>query len=138
MRNQDWNNQNDPWDQGTYTTGPTQPPKSHGGIIALLLVIVIALSGVVTVLGVMNIRLLQHSGSIPEETVPIRFSNDTSSLSTEPSLTAEVNENQPAIFSGETDVTIDIHQSPKGADNIPQEGGLSLQEMETTEWIHCS
>ena len=29
------------WDQPTYRTGGTQPPKSHGGIIAVLLVLLI-------------------------------------------------------------------------------------------------
>ena len=31
--------ENDPWNQGTYRTGSTRPPKSHGGIIAVLLAV---------------------------------------------------------------------------------------------------
>ena len=41
-----------------YRTGRTQPRKSRRGLVALLLICVIFLSGVVSVLGLMNIRLL--------------------------------------------------------------------------------
>ena len=44
--NQPWDAPDyDPWNQGTYRTGSTRPPKSHGGLLALLLVLVILLSG---------------------------------------------------------------------------------------------
>lgn len=41
----------------TYRTGRTNPPKSYQGIIAGLLILVTVLSSIVTVLGMMNIRL---------------------------------------------------------------------------------
>lgn len=41
----------------TYQTGSTQPPKSRHGLIAFLLIMITILSSVVTVLGMMNIRL---------------------------------------------------------------------------------
>ena len=41
-----------------YRTGRTQPQKSSRGLIAVLLICVIFLSGLVSVLGLMNIRLL--------------------------------------------------------------------------------
>lgn len=41
-----------------YRTGQTQPEKSSRGLIALLLICVIFLCGVVSVLGLMNIKLL--------------------------------------------------------------------------------
>ena len=47
----------DPWNQDTYRTGSTRPPKSRGGLIALLLVLVILLYGITTILSVVNIRL---------------------------------------------------------------------------------
>ena len=43
----------------TYQTGSTKPPKSHIGLILVLLGIVIFLGGIVTALGVTNIRLFQ-------------------------------------------------------------------------------
>lgn len=63
------------WAQQTYRTGGTQPPKSHGGLIAFLLVVIIFLCGISTALGLMNIRLFrQLTAMIPEETSPISFS----------------------------------------------------------------
>ena len=41
----------------SYGNGSTQPPKNHGGIIAVLLVLVILLGGISSALGILNIRL---------------------------------------------------------------------------------
>lgn len=41
----------------TYRTGRTDPPKSHQGVIAILLILVTVLSSIVTVLGMMNVRM---------------------------------------------------------------------------------
>ncbi len=63
------------WAQATYSTGSTRPPKSHGGIIAVLLVLVIFLCGISTALGLMNIRLLdQLSAMEVTEAAPVAFS----------------------------------------------------------------
>jgi membrane-associated protease RseP (regulator of RpoE activity) len=48
------------WEQDTYQTGSTCPPKSHRGLIAFLLVLVIFLCGIITALGMMNIRLFRQ------------------------------------------------------------------------------
>ena len=45
------------YNRDTYRTGSTNPPKSHYGLIAVLLILVTVLSSIVTVLGMMNIRL---------------------------------------------------------------------------------
>ena len=45
--------------QESYQTGSTQPPKSYGGIIAILLILVIFLSGIVTILSMMNVHLFR-------------------------------------------------------------------------------
>lgn len=64
------------WAQRTYRTGGTQPPKSHGGLIAFLLVLVIFLCGVSTALGLMNIRLFrQISAMVAETPAPVVFSH---------------------------------------------------------------
>lgn len=49
-----------PWDDGEYGTGRTQPPKSHSGLIAVLLIAVILLTGTITLLGYMNIRMFRE------------------------------------------------------------------------------
>lgn len=65
----------DPWASSTYQTGSTTPPKSHNGLIAVLLVLVIVLCGIVTVLSINNIRLFRAlSGQAEKASVPITFS----------------------------------------------------------------
>lgn len=56
------------WDQDTYQTGSTRPPKSHGGLIAFLLGLVIFLCGISTALGLMNIKLFQQLTAAEAET----------------------------------------------------------------------
>ena len=59
---------------GTYETGVTQPGKSYRGVIAVLLMAVIFLSGVVTALGLVNVHLfrkLQAEDSTP--VAPVSF-----------------------------------------------------------------
>lgn len=53
----EYNHPSDPWEQHSYGNGSTQPPKSHGGLIAVLLVLVILLGGISSALGILNIRL---------------------------------------------------------------------------------
>ncbi len=45
-----------------YRTGHTRPQKNHRGIIAFLLICVIFLCGVVSLLGLLNIRLFRQAG----------------------------------------------------------------------------
>ena len=52
----------DSQDSWEYGTGRTQPPKSRGGIVAALLIAVIFLTGIVTVLSILNIRLVKQLG----------------------------------------------------------------------------
>ena len=67
----------DPWDQGTYQTGSTNPPKSHNGLIAVLLIAVIFLAGIVSILGIMNIRLFTALNAKNEGTIPLALFSDT-------------------------------------------------------------
>ena len=110
----------DPWDQGVYRTGSTKPPKNHRGLIAVLLVTIILLCGVVSILGVMNIRLFrQVSNAKSENSLPIMFSNEDEQ--TFPVVTTSPSE--------ATQGTIAPEDSPISVENIPQAGGLSLQEI---------
>lgn len=56
-----------------YRTGRTEPQKKHNGIIALLLILVIFLSGLVSVLGIMNIHLFRLLDD-QKGTAPLSFS----------------------------------------------------------------
>lgn len=63
------------WEQDTYQTGSTCPPKSYGGVIAVLLVLVIFLCGISTALGLMNIRLFrQLNAAAAQKDSPVAFS----------------------------------------------------------------
>ena len=65
----------DSWQQDSYRTGSTQPPKSHGGLVAVLLGLVIFLCGIITALGLMNIKLRwQLSTQTQDHLNPIAFS----------------------------------------------------------------
>ncbi len=59
-----------------YRTGRTAPVKNHRGIIAFLLIAVIFLCGIVSALGLMNIRLFRLLEQLKNET-PLSFSQET-------------------------------------------------------------
>ncbi len=61
----------------SYRTGATQPQKSHSGLIAVLLAIIILLGGLVSALGVMNIHFFRMLQKEPEKPDSVRFSQDT-------------------------------------------------------------
>jgi membrane-associated protease RseP (regulator of RpoE activity) len=69
----------DSWDQGTYQTGSTKPPKSRGLLVAMLLIVVIFLAGLTSILGMMDI----HPLSVLEtqsDTIPVALSGDSPTI----------------------------------------------------------
>ena len=118
----------DLWDDGAYGTGRTKPPKTHSGMVALLLVLIIFLTGIITVLGLLNVRLFQQLNTqeeLPEEedTLPISFSEEKPA---EPLIPADgIDDRQ--IFCKNT--TIDLNTSPQSVSTVPEEGGVSLQDI---------
>ena len=111
----------DPWDRDFYETGSTKPPKSHGGIIAILLAVVIFLGGLASAMSILNIRLIRETKADGDNSVPIAFHEATTETtrSIDPEVTTT-----PQLTSG-----MNLENSPPSVDNIPQEGGLSLQEI---------
>ena len=69
--------------QHYYETGSTQPPKSRIWIV-LLLVLLIFLGGIITGLGVLNIRLWRGFTAETEEAVPLSFSRISTDAPTQP------------------------------------------------------
>lgn len=67
------NKYRDPWDNETYGTGSTNPPKSHGGSIAVLLAAGIFCCGILSALGLMQIRLFTLNTFPADPTVSISF-----------------------------------------------------------------
>ena len=112
----------DPWEQDSYKTGSTNPPKKRGSLVAGLCVAVILLLGIISALGVMNIRLFhklqgkgQYSMSFLEGSAPIGNS--------------QIGNTQNPSAPYDNDVTIDLNPAPDGVENIPQQGGLSYQQI---------
>ena len=70
----------DVWDNGVYGTGKMEMPKNNNGIVALLMITVIFLSGLVSVLSFMNIRLFQQLQQEQMEKIPkpIAFAENSS------------------------------------------------------------
>ena len=119
---------NTPWDQDIYETGRTRPPKNYGGLIAVLLVVVILLSGVISVLGFLNVKLfnqLKQAGTDSSESFSI-VSHE------EDSIIIETIGQEPEMVMAPTEglrASIDLNPSPDSYENILQEGGLSLQQI---------
>ena len=124
------NYQYEDWDDQYYGTGPTEPPKTRNGLLALLLILIIFLSGIVTVLGILNVRLFAELQVKKQENeLSISFTTEpTAAADQMPAVISEepVEEVPAAPFSSMT-----LQQSPQGLANIPMEGGISLQEIYT-------
>ena len=116
----------DPWDDRVYGTGKTDPPKNHGGIIALLLIAVILLSGIVSVLSFLNVQLFQELSELTKtvESIPMSFSDEEETF---PPATSEPVSVSGELHSGE--FSIKLNPSPEAMANISQEGGLSWQSI---------
>ena len=125
------NYRSDPWEPGKYETGRTNPPKNHRGIIAVLLVVVIFLSGLVSFLGVLNVKLFAQLQALPdkEEEEKVSFVSEThppedihlSDPSDPIAESSTVPPDQPDTFQ--------LNPSPTAVPNVPQVEGLSLQDI---------
>ena len=113
----------DPWERDSYETGSTRPPKNRGGLIAVLLILVIFLSGIVSALSILNIRLHAEINSATAPTGPVIFLPAQTDASVPPSVSV------PPQTAPQTGGTLELNQTPEGVENIPQTGGLSLQAI---------
>ena len=89
MNNKDYDFRNE---TGTWQTGRTQPPKRYGGLIALLLVLVILLSGISTALSIMNIKLQRKLSN--QTSSPMSFSRSADAVQPTEAVHEEVRELQ--------------------------------------------
>ena len=122
------NKYSDSWDDGVFGTGKTEPPKSHSGIIALLLILVIFLSGIVSLLSFMNIKLfhqLSQQNKQMENKSPMAVL-DSHVL---PEGEAPVSENRLFPEHVQEDMSLRLNGSPQSVENIPETGALSWQEI---------
>jgi len=103
------------FDNQTYNIGHTAPPKSYGGVIAILLIIIIFLGGVISILGLLNISLFQKLLKKDQEALAVAVREDDG--------------NSSALAVTYSDETVILEPLPQSMDYFPQEGGLSLQEI---------
>ena len=121
---------NDPWDAGVYGTGPTHPPKRNNSSgYALLLILVIFLCGIVTLLGILNVRLFQQLHRQEEQNLSISFTPETEPEPMLSMATVPTEAETEAVAYVEEEVQFALHNSPESVANIPQEGGMSLQDI---------
>ena len=107
----------------SYENGSTRPPKSHGGTIALVICAVIFLCGIFTARNFWR----ANQQTVAESTGPISFSN-TGSTNPDETNSSNPLPSQTAPESGEK-VDIELSPNPGPLDNVPQTGGLGLQEI---------
>ena len=115
------------WDDSVYGTGRTKPPKDRGDAAAFMLILIIFLCGIITVLGILNIKLFHQLQVKQEEELSIAFTvGETTAEETAP---VTVQETAPHAYSSGEFTALDLQQAPQGVDNVPAEGGLSLQDI---------
>ena len=118
----------DPWNYGAYETGRTRPPKKKGCLTPLLLMTVIALSGLVSVLSFLNVRLFAQLNTAKvkhEDTVSIvrEMADETAAAGNVPEETAL------AVPAEEVQAHLDLVPSETSVSTVTQENGLSLQDI---------
>ncbi len=120
----------EPWNQDTYRTGSTRPPKKHWGLIAALLTLVILLAGLSTILGLVNIRLMgKINETAQSDTLPIRFSN-ASDNSNDPFTSDTVPASVDTTPADPTEAApIVIAGTPQQTDPVTKDGGMTLQNI---------
>ena len=98
------------WDAGSYETGSTCPPKSRGSLAAVLLVVTIVLCGIITVMGIMNIRLFQlllsTQGQQAKESLQLIQQDSTLSHPTQNAVTEETENQEIPVRLGLVCVTV--------------------------------
>ena len=112
------------WDDSVYGTGPTEPPKSRGGVVALMLILIIFLCGIITVLGILNVRLFRQLKLREENELSISYTPETTvPVITEPLLV------EPPMVAQEHSNLMDLQQSPASVSNVPEDGAMALQDI---------
>ena len=116
----------DPKDCGFYETGNTRPPKNHHRLVAVLLVIYIVLGGMFGILTMLNVSLasrrsLRHALSFTPKGPGTSAEGERGSL--------QIDVTEPTAAAAGEGPRVKLSDTPAAVANVPQEGGLSLQEI---------
>ena len=120
----------EPWDYGAYETGRTRPPKKKGCLTPFLLMAVIALSGLVSALSFLNVRLfsqLKTANALKDDTMSIIREMELSETDNITEGYPEETEAYAEAAAGHA--MLDLVPSETSVDTYTQEQGLSLQEI---------
>ena len=117
-------NYDDPWATGVYETGRTRPPKRHWGCVAVLLVVVILLIGIISLLSLLNVQLFTQLQKEPDPDAQIALE-----VSETPTESATCGEDPLGETLCTDDYQVELSTSPQSVPNVPEGGGLSLQEI---------
>ena len=106
--------------EGFYQTGNTDPHKSHRSIFAVLIMVAIFLGGILSVLGILNVQLFHRVLNRSPEEYIFQVEKPADNLQNTQPILRELDR---------LPVQIQLNQAPPAVANIPQEGGLSLQDI---------
>ncbi len=104
-----------------YRTGQMRPRKNRSNLLSLLLIATILLGGLVSAFRFLNIQPFRQAQTPKEDDASLSFYEANQPNAAEHTQVTEGQES--------TDVTLPLQKSPDSVENIPQEGGLSLQEI---------
>lgn len=116
------------YDDRSYETGRTRPRKNHGGAIALLLVLVIFLSGIVCLLGILNFRMFRRlqSQETEQDATPISFAVQENG---EGDIDVKVGQPEEEQEGSQSEFSLTIQQTPISNPVASEDGVLSWQEV---------
>ena len=126
--NPKFSREEDPWDDGSWQTGSTRPPKDRGGTMALLLILIIFLCGIITVLGILNVRMFRQLNRREEAEMAISFTEDATTPMEDLLIPVEI----PAVTEEVLEATLPPMISESGipsVENVPEPGAMSLQDI---------
>ena len=106
----------------SYENGSTQPPKNRGGVIAVVLCTVIFLCGILSALAVWDKANTQDNTQIGD----VNFTGESNSGTVTSSPDSQGSTATPAP---DQQIQVELSPVPGYVDNIPQVGGLGLQEI---------
>ena len=120
-------NYDDPWATGVYETGRIRPPKRHSGCIAGLLVLIILLLGVISLLSVLNVQLFTQLNEPDgdDKQISLHVSETEGNTEAYTPVTDPADETEDPSEAPR----IELETSPLSIPNVPQEGGMSLQDI---------
>ena len=113
---------------GYYGTGSTTPPKDHVGVVSLVLVLFISCSSLISILGLMNIRIFAQPEST-ELRSPVSFYVSGDGVPTAELEHRDPVSTEPAPLEG-VNTKIQISASPQALENVAEvPGAISWQDV---------